>query len=76
MTATSQTVTATKEVILSAGSFGTPQLLLLSGIGHPQELEDVGIEAIVDLPSVGKNLTEHVLLIMGWNVTGREVADV
>lgn len=73
---TSLNVTATKEIILSAGSYGTPQLLLLSGIGSSQELEDVGVETIVDLPSVGKNLTEHVRLGMQWNVTGREVVDV
>lgn len=69
-------VTATKETILSAGSFSTPQILLLSGIGNPQELEDVGVETTVALPSVGKNLTDHVLVSMSWNVTGREVVDV
>ena len=69
-------MTATKEVIISAGSYLTPQVLLQSGIGDPNELEEAGIEAIVDLPSVGKNLTDHVLLSMDWNVTGREVVNL
>ncbi|KAH6904212.1 glucose-methanol-choline oxidoreductase [Coprinopsis sp. MPI-PUGE-AT-0042] len=73
---TSLNVTATKEVILSAGSYGTPQLLLLSGIGNSTDLEAFGIEPIIDLPSVGKNLTDHVLMGMQWNVTGRAVANV
>lgn len=74
--ATSLNVTATKEVILSAGSYGTPQLLLLSGIGNATELEGLGIQPIVDLPSVGKNLTDHPLVSMQWNVTEREVVNV
>jgi choline dehydrogenase-like flavoprotein len=75
-TAASLNVTATKEVILSAGSYGTPQLLLLSGIGNSTELEALGIQPIVDLPSVGKNLTDHLLVSMQWNVTEREVVNV
>jgi choline dehydrogenase-like flavoprotein len=74
--ATSFNVTATKEVVLSAGSYGTPQLLLLSGIGGATELEDLGIEPTVDLPSVGKNLTDHPLVNMIWNVTETTVIDV
>ncbi|KAH6904223.1 aryl-alcohol oxidase [Coprinopsis sp. MPI-PUGE-AT-0042] len=58
---TSVNVTATKEVILSGGAYGTPQLLLLSGIGNATELEGLGIQPTVDLPSVGKNLTDHPL---------------
>lgn len=69
-------VTAAKEVIISAGTYGTPQLLLLSGIGSPRELEDAGIEAVVNLPDVGKNLTDHVHVYVPWKVTGREVIDV
>ncbi|KAK0192534.1 aryl-alcohol-oxidase from pleurotus Eryingii [Armillaria mellea] len=56
---TRYTLTATKEVILSAGSLNTPQILLLSGIGDTNDLEDMGITAIVDLPDVGKNLHDH-----------------
>jgi choline dehydrogenase-like flavoprotein len=53
---------ARKEVVLSAGAFNTPQLLMLSGIGDPAELTAAGIKPIVDLPSVGKNMSDHVLL--------------
>jgi choline dehydrogenase-like flavoprotein len=55
-------VTARKEVILAAGSFNTPHLLMLSGIGDRAELAKLGIQPIVDLPSVGKNMTDHALL--------------
>lgn len=68
-------VTAKKEVILSAGSYGTPQLLLLSGIGDHTELEQHGIETIVDLPSVGKNLTDHPSFGILYNVNRTDVVD-
>ena len=50
------TAYARKEVIVSAGAIGTPQLLQLSGIGNPSVLSTLGIETIVDLPTVGRNL--------------------
>lgn len=52
-------VNATREVILSAGSFNSPQLLKLSGIGPKAELESFGIPVIVDLPGVGTNLQDR-----------------
>lgn len=51
---------ASKEVILSAGSVGSPHLLLLSGIGPRRELETVGIPCLVDSPHVGKHLKDHI----------------
>ena len=48
-----------KEVILSAGTFGTPQLLKLSGVGPREELEHFGIQMRVDLPGVGENLQDR-----------------
>jgi choline dehydrogenase len=52
---------ASAEVILSAGTIGSPQLLLLSGIGPADELRPLGIRALVDLPGVGKNLQDHLI---------------
>jgi len=49
-----------KEVILSAGSIGSPHLLQLSGIGPKQVLDDAGIECVHDLAGVGKNLQDHL----------------
>ena len=50
---------ASREVILSAGVFNTPQLLMLSGIGEKAQLEQHGIAVKVDLPGVGKNLQDR-----------------
>lgn len=54
-------IRASKEIILSAGSFQTPQLLELSGIGQEQLLQSFGIECLIDLPGVGENLQDHAL---------------
>ncbi|MGI9228504.1 MAG: GMC family oxidoreductase [Gammaproteobacteria bacterium] len=53
-------VMAAKEVILSAGTVNSPQILMLSGIGDPVELEKHAIPVMHDLPGVGKNLHDHV----------------
>ncbi|KAF8874407.1 hypothetical protein BD779DRAFT_1804938 [Infundibulicybe gibba] len=53
---------ATKEVILSTGSIKTPQLLELSGIGNATLLKSLGIQTLIDLPGVGENLQDHMLL--------------
>lgn len=53
-------LTAKSELILSAGSVMTPTILLHSGIGDPELLEPLGIDTILSLPSVGKNLTDHI----------------
>ena len=52
-------VTATKEVILSAGAVGSPHILMLSGIGPANHLKDLGIEVVANLPGVGQNLNDH-----------------
>lgn len=57
---------ATSEVILTAGVFGSPHLLLLSGIGPKEELEARGISTVLDLPGVGKNLRDHVASPVIW----------
>lgn len=53
-------VRATREVVLSAGAFQSPQLLMLSGIGPRAELEKHGIEVKHELPGVGQNLQDHL----------------
>jgi choline dehydrogenase len=55
---------AAKEVILSAGSFQSPQILLLSGIGEAKELEKHGIPLKKELPGVGKNLQDHLFFFI------------
>lgn len=54
--------TAEREVILSGGSFNTPQILMLSGIGPAQHLKEIGIDAVADLP-VGENLQDHLTIV-------------
>ncbi len=51
---------ARKEVILAAGAYNTPKLLLLSGIGDCTHLEQVGVTCILNSPGVGKNLVDHI----------------
>jgi choline dehydrogenase-like flavoprotein len=58
-------VEAGREVILAGGTFNTPQLLMLSGIGPAAHLRQIGIKAIVDL-AVGKNLQDHLAALLLW----------
>ena len=51
---------ASAEVILSAGAIGSPQILMLSGVGDQAELSQMGLENIAHLPGVGKNLQDHL----------------
>ena len=59
-------VRAKQEVILSAGAFGSPQILQLSGIGDPDVLHAHGIEPLYALPGVGRNLQDHLDFILSW----------
>jgi choline dehydrogenase-like flavoprotein len=61
-------VTANGQVILSAGAYRTPQVLMLSGIGDPSQLARCGIPTLVDLPDVGKNLHDHLLMFRYWKL--------
>ncbi|RDB17746.1 Pyranose dehydrogenase 1 [Hypsizygus marmoreus] len=70
-----KTVTARKEVILSAGAIGTPQILLNSGIGDRADLSAVGLKTIVHLPSVGKNLSDHAITSTSYFVNSTETWD-
>jgi choline dehydrogenase len=59
-----------REVILSAGSIGSAQLLLLSGIGPGRDLLDLGIPVVLDRPGVGRNLQDHLQIRMIHKVSG------
>jgi choline dehydrogenase len=65
-----QSAHADREVILSGGTFNSPQLLLLSGIGPADELRALGIDPIVDLPGVGRNLQDHASIAMVFDASG------
>jgi choline dehydrogenase-like flavoprotein len=60
---------ASREVLLSAGSIGSPHLLLASGIGPASELETTGVKALHDLTGVGRNLQDHPFVTMIWEVS-------
>jgi choline dehydrogenase len=60
---------AGREVILSAGVVNSPQTLMLSGVGPADELRKFGVEIVVDLPGVGKNLQDHVDCVMSYECT-------
>jgi choline dehydrogenase len=60
---------ARREVVVSGGAYGSPQLLMLSGIGPAQHLRDLGIEVRRDLPAVGANLHDHFALYTQWRCT-------
>lgn len=63
-----RSVTARREVILSAGTVGSAQLLLLSGVGPREDLERLQIPVVADLP-VGRNLQDHPALVLGVPVS-------
>ncbi len=63
-----QSVRAEREVVLSAGAIGSPQLLLLSGIGPGEHLSEVGIDVRHELPGVGRNLQDHPFVSLLWEV--------
>ncbi|MEY4160288.1 MAG: hypothetical protein RLZZ136_909 [Pseudomonadota bacterium] len=63
-----ETVTANREVILSAGAYHSPKLLMLSGIGPAAHLQDMGIPVLHASPEVGANLQDHYILTMSWQL--------
>jgi len=62
------TAMADREVIVAAGVYGSPQLLMLSGIGPADHLRTLGVEPVVDLQGVGQNLIEHPFMFVGWDM--------
>ena len=67
-----QKAIASKEVILSAGAFHSPQLLLLSGIGEATELKKHGIDCLHELKGVGKNLQDHLFCPISISTNSQE----
>jgi choline dehydrogenase len=58
------------EIVLAAGSIGSPQILMLSGIGPGEHLRDHGIDVLLDRPGVGANLQDHLQLRLIYKVQG------
>ena len=61
-------VQARREVIVSAGAFGSAQLLMVSGIGPAHELRAQNIPVVLELPGVGRNLQDHIDYVQSWRV--------
>lgn len=59
-----------EEVILTAGAYGSPKILLLSGIGPREDLSRLGIDVVAHVPGVGKNLHDHPVLMQRWHSNG------
>lgn len=58
------TVRARREVVMSSGAFGTPQILMASGLGPGAHLQDLGISPVLDVPGVGQNLQDHISALL------------
>lgn len=67
-----QVIHCNKEIILSAGAYQSPQLLMLSGIGDKEELSANGIECLHELNGVGKNLQDHLFCPLGCEANIQE----
>jgi choline dehydrogenase len=66
---TEQVVSARREVILSAGAIGSPHLLMLSGLGPAQHLQEHGIAVRQDIPGIGRNLQDHYIARLTYRLS-------
>ena len=66
------TAVANSEIIVSAGAYGSPQLLMLSGIGNAAELREVGVAPVHELPGVGRELADHPVVINEYDLIGEQ----
>ena len=67
------TVKTCREIIVCGGAFGSPHLLMLSGIGPAQHLQEHGIEVVYDAPDVGENLQDHMDVVFDYGVNTKDV---
>jgi choline dehydrogenase len=72
---TGGTARAAREVIVAAGAYGSPQLLMLSGVGPAAHLREHGLEVVVDNANVGQHLQEHPMAFLNWRVSGDTLDD-
>ncbi|KAJ7323862.1 alcohol oxidase [Mycena albidolilacea] len=70
-----QSAKARKEIILSAGTIGTPHILMHSGVGDGRALHALGFHSLLDLPSVGQNISDHVSVGLSWSVNSTETLE-
>ncbi|KQX38393.1 GMC family oxidoreductase [Variovorax sp. Root434] len=70
------TATASREVVLSAGSIGSPQILQLSGVGPAELLRQHGIDVVLDAPGVGANLQDHLQIRAVYKIDGAPTLNV
>ncbi|MGB3542290.1 GMC family oxidoreductase [Rubrivirga sp.] len=70
------TVRAEREVILAAGAFGSPHLLMTSGVGPAEQLRENGLEVALDLPGVGENLQDHLISGVTRHATTNDTLDL
>ena len=64
------------QIVLSAGGIASPQLLMLSGVGPAEQLENLGIDVVHDLPGVGQNLRDHPMAMLLFRETGHMPTDL
>ncbi len=69
-------IRANKEVLLCAGAFNSPQLLMVSGVGPEKELQKFGIPLVHDLPGVGQNLQDHPDFIFGYSADSLDLIGI
>ncbi len=72
--AVQRTVWADREVILSLGVFGSPQLLMLSGVGPGDHLTEKSVKPVADLPGVGENLQDHLVMPVQFELQDQDLS--
>ena len=67
-----EVITASGGVVLSAGAFNSPQILMLSGIGPAAHLREHGIDVVLDKPAVGSDLQDHIDYVSSWQTQSKD----